>query len=392
MAEFDPTHGRRRGRQAGGAPGPSALPADVVRAVDWLRTHLDEEVRLDTLAEVAGVRPRTIEAHFRQFLGTTPLGWLRNARLARARQELLRAGPQATVTGIAAASGFTQLGRFAGDYRRRFGELPSETLRRRRQAGCAIDDEVLRLTWRAFPGAFAVAPKENAAALEDLGLAQQLAPAYGLAKAMAAWCWAQRAAQHFSSTPGKDLARACEMARVACALAPDDAMTLALAGGALMLAHRIEEAERLVEQALARDPSSPIAWARRGWSSAYLGDSGGALNEFRTTLHLAPFEPIRHLAFIGIGCAHFADGRYERAALWVRSGVEAYPQSFWAERILIAAAAHSGARAEARRIARRFLRKDPHLTIAEARTAWPFRPQFMDRLCDGLAIAGLPRA
>lgn len=108
--------------------------------------------------------------------------------------------------------------------------------------------------------------------------------------------------------------------------------------------------------------------------------------------HLMPFESLRHTAFIGIGCAHFAAGRYERAALWAQSGVGAFPASFWGERIVVAAAVHAGARAEARRTARKLLRKDPDLTVAVARQAWPFRPEFMERLADGLTTAGMPRA
>src|SRR5206468_12846329 len=76
----------------------SALPADVVRALGWLRCHLSEPIQLELLAQVSGVRPRTLESHFKMFLGTTPLGWVRRVRLARARQELLQAGPQDTVT------------------------------------------------------------------------------------------------------------------------------------------------------------------------------------------------------------------------------------------------------------------------------------------------------
>lgn len=382
----------------GQAPDPERgplLPAALARAIDWLRTNLDSPVTLDTVAAAAGVRPRTLEAHFREHLGTSPLGWLREARLARARRELLAAKDGTTVTTVALASGFNQLGRFAGDYRRRFGERPSETLGRRRRepvGGAEIDDEAVRLTWRAFPAAFAVAPRQCQAALEDLERAQALAPNYGLAKALAAWCWGQRAAQHFSATPRQDRARASVMATEAQRLAPDDATTLTLAAGALTLAHRVEEADAMIEAALARDPWSGIAWVRRGWSSAYLGDADGARRAFHTALHMAPFEPLRHLVFIGMGCAHFAAGRNERAALWVRSGVEAYPDSFWAERLLVAATAHLGARAEARRLARGLLRKDPDLTIAEAARAWPFRPAFMARLTDGLAIAGLPRA
>lgn len=126
--------------------------------------------------------------------------------------------------------------------------------------------------------------------------------------------------------------------------------------------------------------------------SAYFGDSEGAIRELRIALHLMPFEPLRHITFIGMGCAHFAAERYDRAALWVRSSVENSPGSFWAERIAVAAAALSGARAESRRMGRRLMRKDPDLTIAEAKQAWPFTPTFMSRLGDGLEIAGLPRA
>jgi AraC-like DNA-binding protein len=380
----------------GGGEQSAALPADLARVVEWLRNHLDRPIELDALAAVAGVRPRTLEAQFKRFLGTTPLGWVRGARLSRAREALLKAGAQTSVTDAALVSGFSQLGRFAGQYREQFGELPSETLRRRRRSAAVgadwLDDEALRLTWRAFPMAFAVAPKECNAALQDLERAQELAPRYGLAKAMAGWCLGQRAAQHFRATPREDLARACRLAESALALSPEDALTLTLAGGALTLAHRVEEADRLIERALARDPWCPIAWVRRGWSSAYLGSGDSALGELRMALHLTPFEPLRHITVIGIGCAHFAAGRYERAALWARAGVESYPQSFWAERITIAAAALAGARAEARRMARRLMRKDPDLTIPEAVRAWPFRPAFMARLGAGLEIAGLPRA
>jgi transcriptional regulator GlxA family with amidase domain len=110
----------------------SALPADLVRALGWLRGHLSEPIQLERLAKISGVRPRTLETHFKMFLGTTPLGWVRRMRLARARQEMLHAGPEDTVTGVALSSGFGQLGRFAADYREAFGELPSTTMQRAR--------------------------------------------------------------------------------------------------------------------------------------------------------------------------------------------------------------------------------------------------------------------
>jgi len=60
--------------------------------------------------------------------------------------------------------------------------------------------------------------------------------------------------------------------------------------------------------------------------------------------------------------------------------------------VLVAAAAHAGAGSEARRYARKLMQKDASLTVAMARRAWPFRPAFMQRLADGLTMAGVPRA
>jgi AraC-like DNA-binding protein len=374
----------------------SALPADLVRALGWLRGHLSEPIQLELLAQISGVRPRTLETHFKMFLGTTPLGWVRRMRLARARQELLHAGSQTTVTEIALASGFSQLGRFAVQYRTTFGEVPSKTIQQMRNSPTdgadPISDEALRLTLGALPFVFAVAPNQCNAALEELGRVQELVPTYGLPKAAAAWCWGQRAAYHFSPSPDADRERAYRLAEEASDLAPHDALTLTLSCGALVMVHRLEEADRRLEHALALDPWLAYAWIRRGWMSAYFGDGDGAVRELRTALHLMPFEPLRHLSFIGMGCAHFAAERYDQAALWIQSGVEACPGSFWAERISVAAAALTGARGEARRMGRQLMRKDPGLTISEARQAWPFTPAFMSRLGDGLELAELPRA
>ena len=372
-----------------------ALPIDLARTLGWLRTHLSEPIQLELLAEIGGVRPRTLESHFKAFLGTTPLGWVRRMRLARARQELLRLGARTSVTGAALASGFSQLGRFATQYQKAFGELPSATLKWAKKSSTrSFDrdmDEAIRLTLSALPFAFAVERSQCNTALEELSRPQELAPKYGLPKAAAGWCWAQRAAHHFGSTPDADRKRAYRLAEAAYNLAPDDALTLTLSSGTLVLLHRLEEADGRLERALALDPWLAYAWIRRGWMSAYLGDSDGAIRELKIALHLMPFEPLRHVTFIGMGCAHFAAERYERAAQWIKSGVETYPESYWAQRIAVAAVALTGARAEARRMGRQLMRKEPELTAAQARRAWPFRPRFTSCLGDGLEIAGLPQ-
>jgi AraC-like DNA-binding protein len=375
---------------------PNALPASLVHALDWLRGHLSEPVNLELLASVAGVRPRTLESHFKTFLGTTPLGWLRRTRFANARRELESGRTDATVTRIALANGFNQLGRFASEYRLIFGEAPSATLRRSRLLPYggeeSVDDEALRITWQAIPQVFAIAPRECSEAIGILEAARHLAPNYGLPVALSAWCLGQRAAHGFSAVPEGDRNKALQLVAQARTLAPNDALALTLASGALTLAHRLEEADRLLERALALDPWLPYGWIRRGWASAYMGDPDAAFPDLRIALRLAPVGPMRQIALIGIGCAHFACERYDRAALWTQSGTESFPGAVWADRVSIAAAVHAGAKAEARRIVRRLMRKDPDLTVERARTAWPFPPAFMARLADGLATAGVPRS
>ncbi|MGH6678812.1 MAG: tetratricopeptide repeat protein, partial [Bradyrhizobium sp.] len=253
-------------------------------------------------------------------------------------------------------------------------------------------DEAIRLTLAALPHAFAVERRECNAALEELCRPQELAPDYGLPRAVAGWCWAQRAAHNFGSTPDKDRERAYRLAQEAHDLGRDDALTLTLSSGTLVLLHQLEEADRRLERALALDPWLAYAWIRRGWMSAYFGDSEGAIRELRIALHLMPFEPLRHITCIGMGCAHFAAERYELAAKWIKSGVEVYPESYWAQRVAVAAVALTGARAEARRMGRQLIRRDPDLTVSQARRAWPFTTRFMSCLGDGLEVAGLPQA
>src|SRR5262249_20206692 len=104
------------------------LPRDLNRALDRLNAEPERPWTLSSLAAACGVAPRTLHKHFRRFLGRTPHEFIRELRLDRARQLLLRGLAQASVTDVAARCGFDHLGRFATWYRERYGENPSATL------------------------------------------------------------------------------------------------------------------------------------------------------------------------------------------------------------------------------------------------------------------------
>ncbi|WP_159501897.1 AraC family transcriptional regulator [Microbacterium sp. 18062] len=113
-------------------PAGPAAPRAVRRAVDAVEAHPDAALMtVPELARTAGVSVRALQAGFRQALETTPLAFLRERRLTHARRDLERAEPPTdSVARIAERWGFAHHGRFALDYRRRFGEHPSQTLRR----------------------------------------------------------------------------------------------------------------------------------------------------------------------------------------------------------------------------------------------------------------------
>jgi AraC-like DNA-binding protein len=85
---------------------------------------------LSGLASLTGVSGRRLQQGFHIQLGVSPMTYLSNTRLERVHLDLL--ADKGPVSEVATWWGFTHFGRFAGAYRKRFGELPSETLKRAR--------------------------------------------------------------------------------------------------------------------------------------------------------------------------------------------------------------------------------------------------------------------
>ena len=89
------------------------LPHDVKKAIDLLQGDLARPWGIGDLARHFDVPRRTLEKHFRRFVGCAPLEFLRAERLDQARRKLLKARPGASVTKIAADCGLNHFGRFA---------------------------------------------------------------------------------------------------------------------------------------------------------------------------------------------------------------------------------------------------------------------------------------
>jgi AraC-like DNA-binding protein len=102
----------------------------IQRAAELIEEFPTEPWSVVRLASEAHLSVRSLQEGFRREFDVSPMTYLKQVRLRRARAALLRPEPGSTVQSVAVSCGFLHGGRFASDYRALFGEAPSETLRR----------------------------------------------------------------------------------------------------------------------------------------------------------------------------------------------------------------------------------------------------------------------
>jgi transcriptional regulator GlxA family with amidase domain len=114
-----------------GARRPRVDRGRVVSRVEELFVAASAEpVYVTSLCEALGIPERTLRLVFAEQYGAGLTHVLRCRRLCQVHRALLEASRDAHVAAIAGRFGFWHLGQFAADYRRLFGERPSDTLLR----------------------------------------------------------------------------------------------------------------------------------------------------------------------------------------------------------------------------------------------------------------------
>jgi AraC-like DNA-binding protein len=112
-------------------PPTAGPPRAIRRAVEAIHDEPERAFTVADLARIANMSVRSLQEGFRRHVGSAPMTYLQSVRLDRAHESLRRADPgRLTVSAAAHRWGFAHLGRFASAYRLRFGESPSETLRK----------------------------------------------------------------------------------------------------------------------------------------------------------------------------------------------------------------------------------------------------------------------
>ena len=103
-----------------------------LQAIEEISKGIRKPLTVPELALKANVSQRSLRLAFQESLGLSPRKYLHRYRLHKVHHELYtRDAEAASVTDAALHWGFTELGRFAGEYKQLFGELPSMTLCKR---------------------------------------------------------------------------------------------------------------------------------------------------------------------------------------------------------------------------------------------------------------------
>jgi len=105
-------------------------PAYIKRAVEYIQENAAEDITLSILAETSGVSVRSLQAGFSRIYGVGPKTYIKHVKLHKTREDLIAADPSViNVVDVAVKWGFYNACNFSVNYRKLFGEAPSETLR-----------------------------------------------------------------------------------------------------------------------------------------------------------------------------------------------------------------------------------------------------------------------
>jgi adenylate cyclase len=243
---------------------------------------------------------------------------------------------------------------------------------------------------RAMPHVWALEKEESVKALELLDKALAIDPEYPLALSLAGWCHAQHCVYNWAADIAESQARALRLAERAAELSGDDPLILAVLGAVHTFLRNYGTARVLLERALAIDPNAAWAWSRLGWLDNYSDRPDQAIEKFERALRLSPLDPMNFNNYVGIGAAHEVAQDYDKAATFLRRGLEERPHAMWIYRSLAATLSGAGRMEEAKEAYAQMMHFYPDMTVARFRQAMVFSPAALDRMVDNLRKLGLP--
>jgi AraC-like DNA-binding protein len=110
----------------------------TAKAIAWIKTNYTKPLRVEDLADIAGMAVSTLHYHFRVLTSMSPLQYQKQIRLNTARQRMLMDGLDATHAAFEV--GYESVSQFNREYSRFYGQPPMRDVRHLRSpAAQAVD-------------------------------------------------------------------------------------------------------------------------------------------------------------------------------------------------------------------------------------------------------------
>jgi AraC-like DNA-binding protein len=112
----------------------------TAKAIAWIRANYAKPLRVEDVAEVAGMGVSTLHHHFRALTAMSPLQYQKQVRLQAARGRMLMDGLDAA--SAAFEVGYESASQFNREYSRFFGQPPMRDIRTLRSPGAPLFESV----------------------------------------------------------------------------------------------------------------------------------------------------------------------------------------------------------------------------------------------------------
>jgi len=112
----------------------------TAKAIAWIRTNYSKPLRVEVLAEIAGMGVSTLHHYFRVLTAMSPLQYQKQIRLQAARGRMLMDGLDAA--SAAYEVGYESASQFNREYSRFFGQPPMRDIRTLRSPGAPLLESV----------------------------------------------------------------------------------------------------------------------------------------------------------------------------------------------------------------------------------------------------------
>jgi adenylate cyclase len=227
-------------------------------------------------------------------------------------------------------------------------------------------------------------------ALRLLDKAIALDPDYAFAKAFAAFIYALRHTQRWTTLD--DISKGGRLAQEALASSRDEPTTIAFAAHPLaMLTRDYDTALAAMDRAVYLNPNSAQILLRSAHLRNFVSDTDRSIDEFMRSIRLSPADPEIGYAFGGLAYAFLIKGDYEKALDYARRSVREMPRWVGAWGGVVAALVKTDRLQEAQEAAQRLLLLSPHFSASAVRRGYMFRDEpVREMLYDAYRKAGLP--